>query len=302
MLKGGLECWGEIVDEGAAADGTVRVVSWNANFAVRDRMRLQAEYVKKLHPDLLCLQEVNRSSAQELVERAGLDWLVLGVDLRSPKPDDRPGRKRGSAIAGRGTSPVETWLLADLPFPEQLVLAEVSLQDMPWTVASYHAPPGVTWREKKAQQAVSFARWLQGVRGPTVLGGDFNTPEVDALNFGLTRTHLHTGHRWLGGLPGDNLLVGPDKIHELDDALRCWIENDPHRLEEIREARPDGPLAISYLTQRRGGRPPNPWRFDAVWVSKHFIVHDVQYPYEESVSEKKSDHSAVVCDLMLRPE
>lgn len=278
------------------ANEIVRVVSWNVSFAMGDRMRSQAGYIKKLQPDLLCLQEVNLSSAQELVERAGLDWLVSGVALRPSKQDDTPVRKRGSAIAGRGTAPVSTWLLNDLPFPERLVLAEVRLYDMSWTVASYHAPPGVTWREKKAQQAVGFARWLQGIQTPTVLGGDFNTPEVDGLDFGRTRTHLHTGHRWLGELPGDDLLVGPDKIHDLDDALRLWIEKDPRRLDDVRRIRPNGPLAISYRTLRRGGKPPTPWRFDAVWVSGHFVVHDVQYPYEQSIAAR-SDHSAVVCDL-----
>lgn len=274
----------------------VRVVSWNVNYAVTDRMRTQAGFIRKLQPDLLCLQEVNLSSAQELVERAGLDWLVSGVGLRPSKQDDTPVRKRGSAIAGHGTAPVRTWLLDDLPLPERLALAEVKLHDMTWTVASYHAPPGVTWREKKAQQAVGFARWLQGAHTPTVVGGDFNTPEVDAPDFGLTRTHLHTGHRWLGELPGDDLLVGPDKIHDLEDALRLWIEKDPRRLDDVRQVRPHGPLAISYCTRRRGAKPPTPWRFDAVWVSRRFVVHDVQYPYEQSIAAR-SDHSAVVCDL-----
>jgi endonuclease/exonuclease/phosphatase family metal-dependent hydrolase len=250
----------------ACADNDIaRVVSWNVNYAVTDRMRSQAGFIRKLQPDLLCLQEVNLSSAQELVERAGLDWLVSGVGLRPSKQDDTLVRKRGSAIAGRGTAPVRTWLLDDVPLPERLVLTEVKLHDMTWTVASYHAPPGVTWREKKAQQAVGFARWLQGAQTPIVVGGDFNTPEVDAPDFGLTRTHLHTGHRWL---------------------------------DDVRQVRPHGPLAISYCTRRRGGKPPTPWRFDAVWVSRHFVVHDVQYPYEQSVAAR-SDHSAVVCDLSL---
>lgn len=85
--------------DAAAGDEIVRVVSWNVNFAVGDRMRSQAEYVKKLQPDLLCLQEVNPTAAHQLVERAGLDWLVLGVDIRPPEPSDTRVRRRGSAIA-----------------------------------------------------------------------------------------------------------------------------------------------------------------------------------------------------------
>lgn len=92
---------------------------------------------------------------------------------------------------------------------------------------------------------------------------------VDAPDFRGTRTHLHTGHRWLGDLPGDDLLVGPDKIHVLDDALRLWIEKNPQWLDDVRLLRPNGPLAISYCTKRRGGKPPTPWRYDAVWVSSH---------------------------------
>lgn len=275
----------------------VRVVSWNVAYRV-GAARTQGQWLAALQPSasVVLLQEVNPNSIKVLCEAAGLTWWKLAVDLRKPEAGDRPVRRRGVAVAGIGPEPSKVKILATLPLPERTLICRLRLGGTDTTVASYHAPPGVSWKEKKPQQAVGFARWLAATQGPVLFGADANTPSVDAIDFAFTRTHWHTGLPRLRGATGDDCLVGPEKIHGLDDALRCWLADHPKTVAELRRIRPNGPLQISHHTGKRHISPGNPQRFDSVWVSPHFRVVAVDYPYESCLAAG-SDHAAVVVDL-----
>lgn len=147
-----------------------------------DATRRQGEFLAQLDPlpDVVLLQEVNRRSVDTLCEVAGMDWLHCAVDLRRPQPGDTPVRRRGVTITGRTPPPAAVRLLDNLPLPERLLIAALSVDGQVMHMASYHAPPGVSWFEKKPQQAVGFARWLATVTGPAAFGADDNTPLVDA--------------------------------------------------------------------------------------------------------------------------
>lgn len=186
------------------------LVSWNVANRVGEATCRHGEFLARLdpRPDVILLQEVNRRSVDTLCELAGMDWLHCAVDLRQPQPDDRPVRRRGVAIAGRTAAPASLQLLEDVPLPERLLIAALPLAGYVVDLASYPAPPGVSWFEKKPQQAVRFACWLATLTGPAAFGADANTPLIDAIDFQQTKTHWHTGRRILSGAPGDDLLVG----------------------------------------------------------------------------------------------
>ena len=148
-----------------------------------------------------------------------MEWVRCAVDLRPAQPDDTLVRRRGVAIAGRTPPPVSVQLLKDLPLRERLLIAALPVGGQVLHMASYHTPPAVSWFEKKPQQAVRFAQWLARVPGPGAFGADANTPLVDAIDFSQVRTHWHTGDRKLKGAWGDDLLVGPAKIH--GSRMRC---------------------------------------------------------------------------------
>lgn len=78
----------------------------------------------------------------------------------------------------------------------------------------------------KPRQAVAFASWLskQNTEWAVLFGADANTPLIDAFDFANTLTHWNTGDRRLHVEPGDDLLFGPGKVHNLDDALRRWLD------------------------------------------------------------------------------
>ncbi|WP_248965634.1 endonuclease/exonuclease/phosphatase family protein [Sphaerisporangium perillae] len=279
----------------------MRVVSWNVAYRSTAAAERQGALLQELGADLALLQEVNPGSAGVLQQAAGLDWMVRAVDLRAALPDDRPVRRRGVAIAGRGSSPRSTWLLTDGPLPERTLLAETAIEGMPLTVGSYHAPPGVTWGLVKPRQAVVFASWLATQPGPLLFGADANTPLVDALQFADTRTHWHTGDRHLRGEPGDDRLFGPGKVHPLDDALRRWLGGCPKDVAALQVARPQGPLAVTHRTGRRKDFPGTARRFDSVWISRHWTVRRIQHLYDEGIAAG-SDHAPVVVDLDLTPK
>ena len=170
------------------------------------------------------------------------------------------------------------------------------MEGTPFIAVSYHAPPGVTWGIVKPRQAVAFASWLSTQNEPLLFGADANTPLIDALDFANTRTHWYTGHRKLQGELGDDLLVGPDKAHDFDDALRRWLALHPDEMDRLRVSQPSGPLAITHRTARRKDSPGNPRRFDSVWVSRHWVVRHIEHLYDEGIAAG-SDHAPVMVDL-----
>jgi endonuclease/exonuclease/phosphatase family metal-dependent hydrolase len=272
-------------------------VSWNVNFRI-GAARAQGELLASLDPppDLVLLQEVNRHSAATLRDAAGLAWIECAVEVSDREPGETTGPRRGVAIAGR-TAPLQhARVLSTAPVPERVLVGAVQVDGTPITVASYHALPGVTWRAKKAVQAVEFAHTLTPLDGLVLFGADANTPKVDAIDFELTRTHWHTGMRKLRGAPGDDVLFGPKKIHGLDDVLRRWLDEHPDEVTALRVSHPQGPLAVSHRTGKRRGFAGIDRRYDAMWVSAGFGVEHVEYLYDKSI-DAGSDHALVVADL-----
>lgn len=276
----------------------MRVVSWNVAFRGPNTANRQGDLLRQLAPDLILLQELNPGSSELLADAAGADWMVRAIDLRAPEPDDSPVRRRGVAIAGHGLRPHRSWLLDGIRLSERILLIETKIEGTPFIVSSYHAPPGVTWGIVKPRQAVALASWLSTQNAPLLFGADANTPLIDAFDFPHTRTHWHTGNRRLNGEAGDDLLFGPGKVHDLDDALRRWLALHPDEIDRLRASRPSGPLAITHRTGRRKNSPGTGRRFDSVWVSRHWIVRHIEHLYEEGIAAG-SDHALVMVDLDL---
>jgi hypothetical protein len=229
----------------------------------------------------MLLQELNPGSAAVLADAAGADWMIRAIDLRTPEPNESPGRRRGVAIAGHGVAPRRAWLLDGIRLSERTLFIETQTADgTPFIAASYHAPPGVTWGIVKPQQAIAFASRLSTQNGPLLFGADANTPLIDAVDFANTRTHWHTGNRHLNGEAGDDLLFGPGKMNRLGTS------------------KPFGPLAVTHRTGKRKNSPGTGRRYDSVWVSRHWVVRHIKHLYEEGIAAG-SDHAPVMVDLDL---
>lgn len=287
----------------------VRVASWNLNQRTGEAAaRLGSLLAAKGGADLVLLQEASSGGLRYFCEGAAMDWHVhirseffdlLRVRGRAgglAEDGSKFPSGRGVAIAGRAERLRGAVPFAEAPVPEKVMAGWLDVGGTRTTVVTYHAPAGVQWFEKKPAQAVRIAEWLTQLDGPVILAGDFNTPVADPPDFAGVRTHWHTGSPQLNGAPGDDLLVGPAPIHGLADALRTYLTTHPAQLASIRAERPDGPLAVSYRT---GPRDDQRFRYDAVWLSDHFVVDAVEYLYDEAV-EAGSDHALVLVDAHLR--
>jgi exonuclease III len=275
----------------------LRVVSWNLNMRKADGAMRQAAYLRELdpQPDLLLLQEVNPGSIHTLSTMAGMTWLECWTDYYMRSEYDENRWIYGVAIAGRGSISQNCDLLQESLFPEKALVTTISIHGSQFTAASYHAPPGSNpkVKDKKAAQAVAFARFLEGVQGPVLFGADLNTPRVDAVDFSAVKTWWDTGMPKLHGEWGEDKLAGPRKIHDLEDALRKWLCDNPGERSRLARERPGGPLAHSLRIKVSGKYA----RYDAIWVSRHFEVANISYPFQET--RELSDHSPVIADLLL---
>lgn len=278
------------------AEDRVRVATWNlynrGPVAAQDLGAL----LKHCDVDLLLAQEFNQSSRDALAESAGFMWVRTAFDAGAPTEHIGSGRRRVTAIAGRGAPPDRVGVLGQLPLPERLVVGSVDTPIGQLMLASYHAPPGVSWGAIKVRHAHGLLEWVNATPGLLVVGADANTPEVDHPDRDRVRTHWHTGQRRLGGQPGDDVMFGGNPGHRLDDAYRRWLDDHPAELEQIRAERPDGPLAISYRTGKRRASLGSPRRFDALWVSPEVEVVTIEYHYEAAIAAG-SDHALVVATL-----
>lgn len=279
----------------------VRIGSWNLKQrAGAAAARLGSVLSEHGGADLVLLQEVSHSGLPRFCEAAGLDWWVHlreeFYDLLSVRgrASGRAAQARCVAIAGRGERMRGATIFPDLPLPEKVLAGWIDLGGVRTTVVSNHAPVG-GWGLVKPRQAVRLAEWFACLEGPVIFGGDFNTPWMDPPDFDRVRTHWHTGDVKMGCALGDDLLVGPAPIHGLRDAFRTYLGDRPDELAVIRSERPEGPLAVSYLTGERGERHV---RYDSVWLSHHFDVNRVEYLYSES-REAGTDHALVLVDATL---
>jgi exonuclease III len=278
-----------------------RVATWNVNYRGPGVSARQGAYLRPFELDVVMLQEVNPRTLPALIEEAGLDWAVTAADLRVSPPNEGSGRRRVSAIAGRGARPRTAKLFTHVRLPERLIVAELVDAEGPVTVVSYHGPPGVSWGKVKVDHALALARWLDTVEGTVIVGADANTPEVDHPDPKLARTHWFTGNPRLDpGEPGDDEMFGTAPSHHLRDAFRSWLDANPDEMERIRELRPEGPLAVTHRTGKRRATAGTPRRFDHLWLSPDLQVASISHDYDGAVAAG-SDHALVVAELRRDP-
>lgn len=242
------------------------------------------------------MQEANPGSLNAVRDAAGLDWAISAFDAGAHRVAGRSGRGRVAALTGRGEPPREAGVLPGLALPERMVFATVTTTLGPLTVASYHAPPGVSWGVVKVDHAHALLNWINATPDLLIVGADANTPEIDHPDPARVRTHWHTGIKKLAGAPGDDVTFGGFPQHRLWDAYRRWLSEHSDLQKQIEREHPDGPLAISHRTGKRKNSPGTPRRFDTLWISPGLEVRSASYDYVGAIAAG-SDHALVIADL-----
>lgn len=272
----------------------LRFITWN----VDGKARSEAKIASKL--DLLrrtvdgadlvvaALQEVGDEHFDALLRSRDFDFALTSLLLRPPRDYDGGNRRLGCALAVRGPlMPRETLLVPDCPLPERSLAVRLALGPRELWACSFHALTGSGFGHAKPVMFRALTRWLEARWLPCVFGIDRNTPKVD-------HPELSKCEWWWPGEEQEPLMFGEAAPHECEDALRKHLAAHPLRLEALRQAHPEGPLA----TTHERGKDRVPSRYDAIYVSPSWRVLKIEHLLDAGVAAG-SDHALVVAELEL---
>ena len=294
MEKGGFEVAGpdpKLGDSSRPGPFDLRFGTWNLDVfrdskaATEAKLDLVEEQVGA-DQSIVALQEVSRSVYRHLLRSGQFDWAYFSLLHRPPGASEAKNRQMGCVLAGDlPVEPLEVGVLERLPLPERSLAGVFRVNGTEFVAASFHSLTGVGFGAAKAAAFRTIADWLVAEQRPTLFGIDANTPKVDHPE------HESTEY-WKQGA---SILFGPEAPHEMRDALRTYLSEHPEGLEDIRECRPEGPLATTYV---RGSDTAS--RYDRIYHSPGFTAEAITHLYDEA-QEAKSDHALVVADLVFRP-
>lgn len=286
------------------------MLSWNWCVWTSNRDELKLALLERLDWTIAALQEIGPESVERLRQRLPDATVVSGLELaRSEHQPESESARYGCALVVRGDAvvlrsglvPIDdaalgSWRDDSSPMPESMVWALVLLTDGVELVAVSAHPP-----HSAAQGDDHLRRVERKVRTFGVLERFLRAN--DRAVVGLD------GNSWIDGgctdlygapvvEPGPQQAVGkffhdgPNR-HGLRDVYRDWLTADPRRMDEVRQRRPNGPLAVTFV---RGTSRKVADRFDAIMASPSLEVLEVEHSYDDSVSAG-SDHSYVLAQL-----
>lgn len=253
------------------------LVCWNVAGRAR-RVAEQAERVLSLEPDVVCLQELTRASAEgwsEILGGAGLEVSVSGI------PRARESSRPLGVLTASPSSATEVPVDGS-PWPER-VLA-VRLDDGSLEVVNVHSPVSQKPGLAKVLTHEAVFRHLALGAGPRLLCGDLNTPRrehVDGSVWTFARTsrgvlRSERGERWDAA---ETALIRGLSARGFRDAFR---ERNGFEAKEP-----------SWEWPRTGGG----YRLDHLIVSGEIGVTDCAYRHDWRRELNLSDHSALVAEL-----
>ena len=290
------------------------LLSWNIHFqSLPGKLDKVIEAIRSVSPDILTLQEVKTSLANDVVGRLADIGLVHAhcsgknappTAMREPPQVGRSKRLKRkdyqSLIASRWpvTAAGSRWRRS-APFPELLARAKVFLPDgQEIDLFTVHIPNGSGngWRKTDTFNVLSAAL-RRGNDSPRILTGDFNEPKRfrqsgQIVPFG-EKIHGDKGTSVRGyhtklkdRRPNMERVNGVRSV--LDGASQHGLRDAYRDLHGVETATP-----VTYTTRK------NPRCFDHTFVSRHFEVVDCGY-YHEWRKERWSDHSAMWTRLSFR--
>lgn len=265
-----------------------RFALWNTNYRANGDGQRLIHLINSVHPHVVALVEVNPKFHAELARQKTFTWSASSLSLRPPGPGDGEDRKRDCSIFGRPPFSLSAlYLVPEINFPEQTIVAELESPDGGLRVCGSHTPPGATHKEKKPKYLRRMAEWLETQNSRTIFAIDANTPKRDCAD-------IRDNEWWW---PEDEpLLLGspegpaPRRVHKLEDTYRVYLS----QVRGPRQAKTDEPLAVSYI--RGHGDKAIKCRYDFICATPDISVEKVEY-VDKASWHGLSDHAMVVADL-----
>ena len=271
----------------------MRVFSWNTGGRVR-RANQQLAAIRERRPDVVCLQEVRRSTVDVLKEGLSAGGLIHALDSLLSGDDaayESPSRRTGTLIASR-------WPLHALPGPaipwsEKALATLVESPAAKIEVHTAHVPNGSSNGWVKIDTFDGIYKRLASNSGVArILCGDFNSPQLETRGGRVITWGEHEVEGQFvcrgryRGRTGEEWDMGERSV------LEGLAEFDLH--DVFRGLHGFGVEAFSWYLRRQGktiGR-----RFDHVFASRRFSVRGCDYLHALRKA-KLSDHSPIEADL-----
>jgi exonuclease III len=258
------------------------IVSWNVAGRVK-HLPDQADALLGLGADMLCLQEVTRSTLprwRALMRQAG----YCAIEHGELPPG---GRARALTVLTASRSPLHAVLVDGVPWPERVLATHMSDGTEVLNVHSPISPkPGLA--KVRTHEAVHRHLADRTAGYARILCGDLNTP----------RKELADGTVWTFARDRYGRLR-PERGERWDQAELALLSGlTPYGYRDaFRLLHPDAVDELSWEWPRWGGG----YRLDHLIVSSEFVVEECRY--EHSWRENGlSDHSAVLARLSVRAE
>jgi exonuclease III len=258
----------------------VLLLSWNVAGRVK-RLPEQAERLLELGADVVCLQEITRSTLprwRELLHDAGYVGIAHG-ELAVVE------RERPLAVLTASRTPLHAVLVDGAPWPERVLAVHLSDGT---EIVNVHSPisPKPNLAKVRTHEAV-HRHLADEPRGHArILCGDLNTPRKEHAD-GTVWTFARDRYGQLRPERGE-------RWDHAELALICGLERYGYR-DAFRLLHPDATDEISWEWARWGGG----YRLDHLIVSEELAVEDCRYAHTWR-DEGLSDHSALVAKLTLR--
>ncbi|MCC5822343.1 MAG: endonuclease/exonuclease/phosphatase family protein [Phycisphaerales bacterium] len=275
-------------------------MTWNVNVRTRRQVE-QAERVGFFSPDVVCLQEVNRSTVEgwrDWFKQVGYHVLdsVGGVHGK----DGNKRRRYGVLVASRW--PVTSGDKAlPVPWPERTLTCAVDAPTGPLEVHTVHLPAGSRDNQQGTFTKIeTFEGIANGLGRPSgharVLCGDFNSPQDERPDGSVMG--------WGGRRTKDGEIVA-----RRSDRMRRQLAAETSVMVNLREhgwfdayraihPATDGLGPDHSFRQRRHGKV---WlkRFDHVFASGPLAAKSAQYDLE-ALDLGLSDHAGLVVDFAFK--
>jgi len=279
----------------------LRIIDWNISYQgfIGPKFAYLSTVVGEVAgrmPCVISLQEVKDNDLTYLKELDLFNSLTYSLNFRKPGMFEGKNRSLGNVIAccGSGIEISRSALLNRAPFPERTLLAEIKEGHREFEVVCFWSLTGVGYKRGKSAQFAALADYLHEKSGaPIILCLDANEPKIDHYNLEHTEFFDQKGDKGQAA----SYVLGSNPSHELKDAYRSWLVQNPKLLQEIKKIQENNedllslPLAVSHIA---GGKTHK--RYDYIFHSNHWKVNQIEYRYHEAI-EAGSDHAMVVADL-----
>jgi exodeoxyribonuclease III len=163
----------------------MKLVSWNINGRVA-KASAQCGALASREPDIVALQEVTTRTCPILrsgLKSHGLPFAVDSFGL-APSTSELTGPRRyGLLIASRFPVGAVAGVRFAVPWPKRILAATIAGPGCQLELYTTHIPPGSTnyWIKVEMLEGL-YAALASTPRGPRILCGDFNTPQLERPN------------------------------------------------------------------------------------------------------------------------